>query len=67
MNIKWLGQIPHLYTSVLQAEWLRHEHAKQEVGGSVAEPEIINRGGWSNSFNHKITECSLLIEFLHRG
>jgi hypothetical protein len=43
MNIKWLG-LSHLYTSVLQAEWLRHEHAKQEVGGLVAEPEITDRG-----------------------
>ena len=39
MNIKLLGQISHLDTSVLQVEWFGDEHAKEEVGGSSA-------GGW---------------------
>ena len=36
MNIKWLGQISHLDTSILQVEWLGAEDTKQEVKGSSA-------------------------------
>jgi len=36
MNIKWLGQKPHLDTNSLQVEWLGAEDMKQEITGLSA-------------------------------